>query len=58
MLIKMRGDAGKAMLELGGWLKTGERKFISYTMSHGLLGFINAEGGGYWYYQLVQEAIG
>lgn len=58
MLLKMRGDAGKMMLELGDHLKTDERKSTSYTMSHGLLGFINAKGCGYWYYQLIQEAIG
>lgn len=55
----MRGGTGKTMLELGGHLKTDERKSIYYTMSHGHLGFINAEGDGYWYYQLqLQEAVG
>lgn len=48
----------KIRLELGGHLKTGDGKSISYTMSYGLLAFINAEGGRYWYYQLVQEAVG
>lgn len=58
VLPKMRGDTEKKMLEVGGHLKTDERKSVSYTMSYGLLGFINAEDGGYWYYQLVQEALG
>lgn len=58
MHLKLRGGAGKTMLELGGHLKTDERKSISHTMSCGLLGFIKEEGCGYWYYQLVQEAVG
>lgn len=43
------------MIELGGHLKTDERKPISYTTSSQLLGFIPAEG--YRNYQLVQEAV-